>query len=77
VNNFMAAGGDGFSTFADGTGLLGGAQDIDALVAHLAGFKAPQPPYDPGSPTLARPRIQRVGTVSAGPVCPLGNNVNP
>src|SRR5262249_8184701 len=32
VNNFMATGGDGYSTFLKGTDLLGGAQDIDALV---------------------------------------------
>ena len=39
VNNFMATGGDGFSTFLAGTQVLGGAQDIDALVAYLPAYK--------------------------------------
>ncbi len=33
MNNFLAAGGDGFTVFNEGTSALGGAQDIDALVA--------------------------------------------
>jgi 5'-nucleotidase len=33
MNNFLAAGGDGFTVFNQGTNDLGGAQDIDALVA--------------------------------------------
>jgi 5'-nucleotidase len=33
MNNFLAAGGDGFTVFNEGTNALGGAQDIDALVA--------------------------------------------
>ena len=39
MNNFLAAGGDGFTVFNEGTDALGGAQDIDALVAyfHAAG----------------------------------------
>jgi 5'-nucleotidase len=37
MNNFMATGGDGFTVFNEGTNALGGAQDIDALVAY---FKA-------------------------------------
>lgn len=35
VNNFLAAGGDGFTVFADGTGLTGGPIDLDALVDYL------------------------------------------
>ncbi len=31
------------------TNLLGGAQDIDALIAYLAGFKAPLAAYDPAT----------------------------
>jgi 5'-nucleotidase len=73
VNNFMATGGDGFTTFLNGTGLLGGAQDIDALVAYFAAFKAPNPAYDASNPALGKPRIRRVG----GTVCPTGANVNP
>jgi 5'-nucleotidase len=33
MNNFLAGGGDGFTVFNEGTSALGGAQDIDALVA--------------------------------------------
>lgn len=76
VNNFMADGGDGYSTFLKGTNRLGGAQDIDALVAYLAKFKAPLAPYTLGSnPNDAgSKRINRVGTST---VCPTGVNTNP
>ena len=47
VNNFTATGGDGFSVLRDGLDPLGGPQDIDALVAYMSRFKAPNPPYDP------------------------------
>ncbi|MEK8050053.1 bifunctional metallophosphatase/5'-nucleotidase [Ideonella sp. DXS22W] len=57
VNNFMATGGDGFSTFIGGTSQLGGAQDIDALIAHLTGFKAPAAAYNPAAAELGKPRI--------------------
>ena len=40
MNNFLAAGGDGFTVFNEGTDALGGAQDIDALVA---AFQAAEP----------------------------------
>ncbi len=36
MNNFLAAGGDGFTVFNEGTSALGGAQDIDAFVAYFA-----------------------------------------
>ncbi|HEV8373031.1 MAG TPA: bifunctional metallophosphatase/5'-nucleotidase [Actinomycetota bacterium] len=36
MNNFLAFGGDGFTVFNEGTAALGGAQDIDALVAAFA-----------------------------------------
>jgi 5'-nucleotidase len=74
VNNFMATGGDGYSTFLNGKDLLGGAQDIDAAVAYLASFKAPNPVYDPANPALGKPRITRAG---ASTVCPGGANTNP
>jgi 5'-nucleotidase len=35
MNNFLATGGDGFTVFNEGTNALGGAQDIDALVAYF------------------------------------------
>jgi 5'-nucleotidase len=49
MNNFLAAGGDGFTVFNQGTDALGGAQDIDALVAYFGSFLpdvVPQPPVD-------------------------------
>lgn len=51
VNNFLSPGGDGFTTLKGGTNLVGGAQDIDALVAYLASFKSPNPPYNPATIT--------------------------
>ncbi|HEX6708326.1 MAG TPA: bifunctional metallophosphatase/5'-nucleotidase [Albitalea sp.] len=60
VNNFMATGGDGFTVLTGGANALGGAQDIDALVAYLSGYKAPAPAYDPTQPALALPRITRL-----------------
>jgi 5'-nucleotidase len=75
VNNFMADGGDGYSTLLLGTNRLGGAQDIDALVAFLAPYKKPAAPYTP-SLVLAdagTARISRIG----GTTCPSGAAVNP
>ena len=47
VNNFMATGGDGFTVLLGGQNVLGGAQDIDALVAYLSGgYKAPNAAYN-------------------------------
>jgi 5'-nucleotidase len=40
MNSFLAAGGDGFTVFNEGTDALGGAQDIDALAA---AFTAAEP----------------------------------
>ncbi len=77
VNNFMADGGDGYSTLVKGINRIGGAQDIDALTAYMAtNFKAPLPAYAPNSNTAdaSTPRINRVGTST---VCPGGANVNP
>jgi 5'-nucleotidase len=49
VNNFMATGGDGYTVLRDGTNQLGGPQDVDALLAYLAAYKAPNAPYDPAA----------------------------
>ena len=58
VNNFMATGGDGYTVLLGGLNTLGGAQDIDALVAYLSGgYKTPLAAYDPALPALAIPRI--------------------
>jgi 5'-nucleotidase len=35
MNNFLATGGDGFTVFNEGTSPLGGAVDLDALVAYF------------------------------------------
>lgn len=59
VNNFMATGGDGFTTFISGLNQQGGAQDIDALTAYLSGYLAPNN-YDPTSFVLSKPRITRL-----------------
>lgn len=59
VNNFMATGGDGFTVLLGGTNQLGGAQDIDALIAYLATYKNQNVPYNPADAVLAKPRITR------------------
>jgi 5'-nucleotidase len=64
VNSYMAAGGDGLSTLISGTGMQGGAQDIDALVAYLAGYKGLAQAYDPASATLQKPRINTLTVVA-------------
>jgi len=49
MNNFLAGGGDGFTVFNQGTDVLGGAQDIDALIAYLESFlpgTVPTPPVN-------------------------------
>ena len=43
MNSFLAAGGDGFTVFNEGTGQIGGDVDIDALVAWF-GAKSPIAP---------------------------------
>lgn len=57
VNNFMATGGDGFGVLVGGTSQLGGAQDIDALIAYLTGYKVPAAAYDGSAAQLNKPRI--------------------
>jgi len=59
VNSFMATGGDSLSVFNSGTNRLGGAQDIDAIVAYLAQFKTPNS-YDPLASNLHKPRITKL-----------------
>ena len=66
VNNFMATGGDGFTTFIGGSNVLGGAQDIDALVAYLGGYLGLEADgvskkvYNPAAANLGKPRISTV-----------------
>jgi 5'-nucleotidase len=51
VNNFLAAGGDNFTTFAQGTDLQGGPIDLDALLDYLKAH-----------PNLAPPPADRITT---------------
>jgi 5'-nucleotidase len=44
VNNFLAAGGDGFTEFTKGTNLAGGPIDLDALIAYLGAHPGVAPP---------------------------------
>ena len=60
VNNFIATGGDGFTTLAAGTDRVGGAQDIDALAAFLAGYQPPHAAFDPHLPAQGEPRLVRL-----------------
>ena len=78
VNNFMADGGDGYTTLVKGTNRLGGAQDIDALTAYFAAnFKTTA--YAPGSNVLdaGSKRINRTGAKATSATCPGGADTNP
>jgi 5'-nucleotidase len=44
LNNFLAAGGDGFTVFAQGTDLVGGPVDLDAFTAYLTAHPNLAPP---------------------------------
>jgi 5'-nucleotidase len=52
VNNFMAAGGDNFTVLVQGGNPVGGAQDIDALIAWVKSL--PQPFGAPASGRITR-----------------------
>jgi 5'-nucleotidase len=56
MNNFLATGGDGFTVFNEGTDALGGAQDIDALVAYFTAA---------GSAGIAVPPLDRIAAPAA------------
>lgn len=76
VNNFMADGGDGYSTLRRGVERVVGMQDLDALTGYLEQFKAPKQAYVPGRHVLdgGAPRLKRIGS---GAICPTGADVNP
>lgn len=78
VNNFMATGGDSFTTFLNGTNLLGGAQDIDALSAYLANFNMANGnnAYDPTNVALGKPRLTRLNAPVNSTSCVTGANTN-
>ena len=44
VNNFLATGGDGFSSLTQGTDQLGGAVDLDALEQYFVAAGGPVAP---------------------------------
>ena len=69
VNNFLSTGGDGFLVFKRGTNTLGGAQDIDALSAYMAGFDVltGHAAFDPTAAARQNPRMTRL---DAGSTCP-------
>jgi 5'-nucleotidase len=60
VNGFLAGGGDGYSTLLAGTDRLQGGQELDALSAYLAPYRAPHAAYDARQPVLAAPRQVRM-----------------
>ncbi len=61
VNSFLAAGGDGFAVLRRGRDVLGGAQDLDALIEHLrTRGGAEPPPLDPADPAMRRARVSRL-----------------
>ena len=76
VNNFMADGGDGYSTLLKGTSRLGGAQDIDSLTAYMANFKAPKAAYAAGS-NAADAGTRRINRLGSSAICPGGADTNP
>jgi 5'-nucleotidase len=60
VNNFIADGGDAFSTLGAGTDRLAGMLDIDALEQYLARFSDPDSAYNPAAQSLDKPRVLSV-----------------
>lgn len=44
MNNFLASGGDNFTAFRDGTDVVGGVGDLDALISYLASAGTLTPP---------------------------------
>ena len=49
VNSFLAAGGDSFTVFRQGTNPTGGIQDVDALERYIAAMGATPPPLPPAN----------------------------
>lgn len=60
VNNFIADGGDGFSTLGVGTDRLAGVLDIDALERYLERFSDADSAYNPNANSLGKPRVLSV-----------------
>jgi 5'-nucleotidase len=60
VNNFIADGGDAFSTLGVGTDRVAGMLDIDALEQYLERFSGPDSAYNPAAQNLGKPRVLSV-----------------
>jgi hypothetical protein len=60
IVNKAAGGGDNFTVLTLGKNVVGGAQDIDALLAYMANFKAPNAPYNPTAISLQKPRVTKL-----------------
>ena len=50
VNNFVATGGDGFTVFKEGTNVITGPTDLDAMVKYIENYKG----------TISVPELDRV-----------------
>lgn len=61
INSFLAAGGDSFTAFRQGTSPTGGMQDVDALERYIAAMGATPPPLPPSD------RIRRLSPLSPRP----------
>jgi 5'-nucleotidase len=58
VNSFLATGGDGFTTLAQGTNRLGGSIDTDAVEAYLQSLNTTVTPFTPND--LTNPSNRRI-----------------
>ena len=54
VNNFLAAGGDGFRVLREGTDRVGGPVDVDALISHLSTASPARPLAPDRTPRISR-----------------------
>ena len=50
VNNFVATGGDGFTVFKEGTNVVTGPTDLDAMVEYIKNYEG----------TISAPELDRV-----------------
>jgi 5'-nucleotidase len=59
MNSFLATGGDNFTVFREGTDVLGGPQDLDALERYLAAAGSLSPPTPDRIKRLDAPPVRR------------------
>lgn len=61
IDTYLSAGKDHFTVFLQGQDIVGGPQDIDALVSYMkARYLSPQEPFDPKDPKFNIPRIRKI-----------------